>query len=99
MATAEDVNLADTWLNGPPGSVGEKDQLSITFYVVTNHHKRQKTNTTGSSLPKPNPISASKGDSSTSYKADKLIEPVANSFAMPVSTISSAQTRSDRARL
>ena len=26
-STAEDFNLADTWLNGPPRSVVEKDQI------------------------------------------------------------------------
>ena len=63
--TSKDINLLDTWLNGPPGSVGAKDQISDPFDVVTYHHKSQNTNTTGSSLPKPNPILASEGNSST----------------------------------
>ena len=56
MATAEYINLEDTWLNGPPGSVGAKDNISDPFAVVTYYHKLQKTNTTGFYLPKPNLI-------------------------------------------
>ena len=97
MATSKDVNLADTWLNDPTRSVGVKDQISHPFAVVTDHHKRKKTNTTRSSLTKPNFISASEGYSSTSYQADKLSEPAANLFGTPVSTLISAHPRIDRA--
>ena len=97
MATAKYVNLADTWLNVPPGIVGVKDQLSDTFTVVTDHRKLQKTNTTGTSPPKPNLISDSKGDNYPHYQAEQLIETAANFFAAPVSTLSSAHPSSDRA--
>ena len=96
MATAEDVNLADTWLNGPPGSLGAKDQLSDAFSVVTNHHKHQNTNTTGSSPPKPNPISASQVDSYIPSQEEQLSEVVSNLFVAPESKLSIAQPRSDR---
>ena len=97
MATAEYFNLADTWLYGPHRSVGAKYHLSYPFAVVTNHHKRQKTNTTGSSPSKPNPILASEGDSSTPSCAEKFSEPEANLFATTVSKLSSAHPSSDRA--
>ena len=96
MATAEDVNLVDTWLNGPPRSVGAKDQLSDTFAVVTNHHKCQKINATGSSPPNTNPMSFSEVDSSTPSQAKQLSESAANLFATPGINLSSAQPSSDR---
>ena len=40
-STTNDVNLADTWLSGNP-VMGEKDQLSDPFTVVTDHHKSLK---------------------------------------------------------
>ena len=72
ISTSKDINFLDTWLNGPPRSVGAKDQISDPFDVMTYHHKRQKTNTTGSSPPNPNPISAHEGNSSTPSKEEKL---------------------------
>ena len=80
MATDKDINLSYTWLNGQPGSVGAKDQLSVTLDIVTNYHKRQNTNTTRSSLPKPKPVSYSEGDSSIPSQAEKLSKPADNSF-------------------
>ena len=76
--------------------MGAKDQISYPFNLVTNHHKNQNKNTTGSSPPNPYPISASKGDSSTPSQAEKLSEPAANSFATTGSMLSSAQPISDR---
>ena len=40
-STNNDVNLADTWLSGNP-NMGEQDQLSDPFTVVTGHHKSLK---------------------------------------------------------
>ena len=40
-STSNDVNLADTWLSGIP-NMGEKDQLSDPFTVVTDPHKSLK---------------------------------------------------------
>ena len=61
-----------------------KDQLSDPFAVATDHHKRQKTNTTVYSLPNPNTVLPSKGDSSTPSQTEKLSEPAANSFEHPI---------------
>ena len=83
MATSEYFNLADTWFNGPPGSVRENNQISDHFAVVTNHHKRQNTNTTGYSPSKPNPVLSSEGDSSTPYQEEQFSEPAVNLFIMP----------------
>ena len=47
MATSHDVDLADTWLWGQSNK-GVSDPLSDPFAIVTEHHKRQKTNTSGS---------------------------------------------------
>ena len=82
-------------MNGPTESVGAKDHISDPFDVVTDHHKRQNTNTTGSSTLKPDPISASEGDSSTSSQTERFSEPAANLFTMPVSTLISAYPISD----
>ena len=97
MVTSKYFNSADTWLNVPHGSVLENDHISDPFDVVINHHKSKKTNTTRSSPHKPNPISASEGDSYTPSQAEQLSETSVNSFAMPGTTLISAQPRSDKA--
>ena len=64
MAKTKDVNLADTWLNGQ-STVNATDQISDTFVIVTDHTKRQKTDTPGSSPPSINiHTSNSEGDNS-----------------------------------
>ena len=45
-ATTKDVTLTDTCLNGPP-DMGEMDQLSDPFTVVTDHHKSRRTTNNG----------------------------------------------------
>ena len=97
MTTSKYVNLADNWLNVSPKSVGEKVNISYPFAVGTDHHNNQKMNTTGSSPPNPNPISASEEDMSTPSQADQFSEPAANFFATPGSTLIIAQAISDRA--
>ena len=44
MATAQYIDLADTWLRFQPNG-GASDPLSDPLYIVTVHHKSQKTNT------------------------------------------------------
>ena len=62
MATAQDVDLSDTWLWGKSNE-GASDLFSDTCDIVTDHHKRQKTNTSGSaSTNKDIPISVSGGE-------------------------------------
>ncbi|KAL7532041.1 hypothetical protein ACHAXR_004390 [Thalassiosira sp. AJA248-18] len=46
-ATAEDVELVDTWLNSSSQDVDAKDRLNDPFAIVTDHHKRRQTETTG----------------------------------------------------
>ena len=61
MATAQYVDLADTWMRGQYNE-GASDPLSYSFTIVTDHNKRQKTNTSGSdSANKEIPISVSEG--------------------------------------
>eukprot|EP00957_Ditylum_brightwellii_P200216 15262686-Ditylum_brightwellii.AAC.1 len=60
-ATAEDVALADTWLNILSQNVDTKDLLNDPFAIMTDHHKRQKTVTTGTAPPKPT-LLASEGE-------------------------------------
>eukprot|EP00957_Ditylum_brightwellii_P193218 14712308-Ditylum_brightwellii.AAC.1 len=38
-ATAEDIALADTWLNSSSQNVDKKDCLNNPFAIVTDHHK------------------------------------------------------------
>ena len=83
-ATAQDIDLADTWLQGQSNE-GASDPLSYTFYIVTDHRKCQNTNTSGSaSANKDIPISVPDGDNSceasspTSYPMNQSL---ANSFA------------------
>ena len=47
MATAQDVDLEDTWLWGQSNE-GASDSISYTFSIVTDNYKHQKTNTSGS---------------------------------------------------
>ena len=64
MATAQDVNLADTWLRVQSNEEAS-DPLSDPFAIVTDRHKHQKTNTSGSaSANKDIPVSVSEGDKS-----------------------------------
>ena len=61
MATAQDVDLEDTWLS-KKSNEGRSDPLSDPFAIVTDHHKHQKTNTSGSdSANKDIPIYVSEG--------------------------------------
>ena len=93
MATSQYVDLSYTWMQGQSNK-GASDLISDTFANVTDHHKRQKTNTSGSaSANKDIPISASEGYtwhkaiSPTSQPMDKSAD---KSFAnsQSVSTIS-----------
>ena len=62
MATAQDVDLADTWLRGQYNE-GALDTLSDPFAIVTDHQKRQKMNTSGSTFSnKDIPILVYEGD-------------------------------------
>ena len=59
MAISQDVNLADTWLQFQ-SNVEASDPISDPFAIDTDHHKRQKTNTSGTAYSnKDIPISAS----------------------------------------
>ena len=84
MATAQDVNLADTW---PRLQSNEEasDPLSDTFVIVTDCHKHQKTNTSGSASDnKDIPILASEGDKlnlASSPTSQPMNQPAYNSFA------------------
>ena len=51
--STKDVILAETWFNGQSAVVAT-DQLSDPFLIVTDHTKRQKTDTPGSSSPSSN---------------------------------------------
>ena len=46
MATSQDFDLEDTWLQGKSNK-GASDPLSDPFAIVTDHKKLQKTNTLG----------------------------------------------------
>ena len=64
MATSQDVYLSDTWLQGQSNK-GESYPLSYPFDIVTDHHKCQNRNTSGSASDnKKIPISVSEGDRS-----------------------------------
>ena len=64
MAPSQDVDLADTWLQ-VKFNEEESDPLSDPFDIMTDHHKRHKTNTSGyASGNKDIPISSSEGDKS-----------------------------------
>ena len=47
MATAQDVDLSETWIRGQYNK-GTLDTLSDPFDIVNDHQKYQKTNTSGS---------------------------------------------------
>ena len=81
LSTTEDVDLADAWLHGSP-ETGAKDTLSDPFAIVTDHHKRPKTDVPAGSTPaKPDDISASEGDNSLpTSQPEQKSEPAANSF-------------------
>lgn len=95
-ATPEDVALADTWLNSSSQNVDGKDRLNDPFAIVTDHHRRRKTDTTGTTPPKPNHTSASEGESSSPSQTEHPSEPAANSFATSGRTPSNARNGSDR---
>ena len=80
-ATAEDVEMADTWLSSSSQNVEEKDRLNDPFAIVTDHHKRQKTDATGTKPPKPTQTSASEGEKFYNSQMNHSSEPAANSFA------------------
>ena len=84
MATAQDVDLADTWLRGKSNK-GVSDPLSDPFAIVTDHHKCQNTNTSGSaSANKDIPISVSEGEKlheASSPTSQPMNQYAANLFA------------------
>ena len=62
MATAQDVDLSNTWLRGKYNK-GTLDTHLDPFDIVTDHQKHQKTNTSGStSANKDIPISVYEGE-------------------------------------
>ena len=83
MTTSQYVVLAEIWMQGQSNEAAS-DPLSDTFAIVTDHHKHQKTNTSGSaSANKYIPISVSEGDklhevSSLTYQ--HMSQSTANSF-------------------
>ena len=84
MATAQDIDLADTCLQVKCNKRA-LDQILGPFIVVTHHHKRQKINASGStSNNKDIPISVSEGDKShesSSPTSQPMNQSAANSFA------------------
>ena len=70
MSTAEDIELADSWISAVADVGADKDQLSDPFAIVTDPTKRRKTEAPGG--PKDNPaiqgppISNSERDKTTS---------------------------------
>ena len=52
-ATADDIELADSWLSAVADVGADKDQLSDPFAIVTDPTKRQNTEAPGG--PKDNP--------------------------------------------
>ena len=86
MATAEDINLEDTWLRGLSNEEAS-DPITGPIAIVTAHHKRQKTSPSGhNSLDKTIPISASEGggkqgSSSPVSQSLQMNQAAANSFA------------------
>ena len=69
-ATAEDIELADSWISAVANAGADKDQLSYPFAIVTDPTKRQKTEAPGGSKDKPEiqgpPVSDSEEDKTTS---------------------------------
>ena len=65
VATVKDVDLVDTWLQGQSDKEAS-DPLLNPFAIVTDHQKRQMTNTSGSASDnKKIPISFSRGENRT----------------------------------
>ena len=95
-ATADDVNLADTWLSSSSQKVDAKDRLNDPFAIVTDHHKRRQTETTGTTPSKPTRTSASEGESSTPSQTEHSRKTAANSFASSGRKPSIAMHGSDR---
>ena len=85
MATVQYVDLEDTWLQGQSNE-GALDPLSYPFDIVTDHHKRQKTKTSGSaSVNKDVPILDYEGDKSNESSlrtSNPLNQSEDNSFAI-----------------
>ena len=83
MATDQDLYLADTWM-WVQSNEGAPDPLSDTFAIVTDHHKLQKRNTSGSaSANKKIPILVSEGDKSheaSSPTSQSMNHSATNSF-------------------
>ena len=84
MATAQDVDLSDTWLQGQSKKEAS-ETLSDPLYILTYHHKHQKTNTSGSaSAIKDIHISVSEGEKSyeaISSTSQPMNQSADNSFA------------------
>ena len=53
-ATAEDIELVDSWLSAVSNLGADKDQLSNPFVIVTDPTERQNTEAPGG--PKDNPV-------------------------------------------
>ena len=74
-ATAEEVELADSWLSAVAKEGANDDQLSDPFAVVTDPTKRRKTIAQGGSKDIPAeagpPISDSEGDKTTSRSSSQ----------------------------
>ena len=69
-ATAEDIELADSWISDVADVGADKDHLSGPFAIVTGPTKRRKKESPGGSKDNPAiqgpPILDSKGDKTTS---------------------------------
>ena len=69
-ATAEEIELADSWLSSVADVGADKDQLSDPFAIVTDPTKRQKTEAPDGFKDNPAiqapPISDSEKDNTTS---------------------------------
>ena len=74
-ATAEEVELADSWLSAVAIEGANEDQLSDPFAIVTDPTKRRKTEAHGGSKDNPAnagpPISDSEGDNTTSRSSSQ----------------------------
>ena len=70
-ATAEDIELADTWLSAVAKEGANEDQLSDPFVIMTDPAKRRKTAAPGGSkdntTQKGTPTSVSEGDKITTF--------------------------------
>ena len=95
MATAQDVDLSETWIRGQYNK-GTLDTLSDPFDIVNDHQKYQKTNTSGStSTNKDIPISVSEGNKlhdSIWPTSQPMNQFAANSFANYLSKSNSGRT-------